>query len=119
MSAPRSRRGCHMTDMRSGASRAQRRAWTPPAPRSTSWCSATRAPARASPRRSSAAPARPLAGVEVAYYLIHSMEAPAADFAAAELRQAERFAAAAAKAGVRRVVYLGGLAPQVAALLPL
>ncbi len=31
-------------------------------------------------------------GVEVAYYLIHSMEGPAADFAAAELRQAERFA---------------------------
>ena len=35
-------------------------------------------------------------GVEVAYYLIHSMEGPAADFAAAELRQAERFATAAA-----------------------
>jgi uncharacterized protein YbjT (DUF2867 family) len=53
-----------------------------------------------------------LDGVEVAYYLIHSMEGPAADFAAAELLQAERFATAAAKAGVRRIVYLGGLVPQ-------
>jgi uncharacterized protein YbjT (DUF2867 family) len=51
-------------------------------------------------------------GVEVAYYLIHSMEGPAADFAAAELRQAERFATAAARAGVRRIVYLGGIVPQ-------
>src|SRR5262245_54814895 len=56
--------------------------------------------------------AKALAGVEVAYYLIHSMEGPAADFAATELRQAERFATAAAKAGVRRIIYLGGLTPQ-------
>jgi uncharacterized protein YbjT (DUF2867 family) len=56
--------------------------------------------------------AKALDGVEVAYYLIHSMEGPAADFAATELRQAERFATAAAKAGVRRIVYLGGLVPQ-------
>ncbi len=55
---------------------------------------------------------RALDGVEVAYYLIHSMEGPAADFAAAELRAAERFAGAAANAGVRRIVYLGGLVPQ-------
>jgi uncharacterized protein YbjT (DUF2867 family) len=52
-----------------------------------------------------------LAGVEVAYYLIHSMEGVAADFASAELRQAERFATAAARAGVRRIVYLGGIVP--------
>jgi uncharacterized protein YbjT (DUF2867 family) len=54
-----------------------------------------------------------LADVEVAYYLIHSME-PAVDddFAARELRAAEHFAAAAAAAGVRRIVYLGGLVPQ-------
>ena len=56
--------------------------------------------------------AKALDGVEVAYYLIHSMEGPAADFAAAELLQAERFATAAARAGVRRIVYLGGLVPQ-------
>ena len=55
-----------------------------------------------------------LAGTDVAYYLIHSMEpAPSGDpFAARELASAERFAAAAASAGVRRVVYLGGLVPR-------
>jgi uncharacterized protein YbjT (DUF2867 family) len=53
-----------------------------------------------------------LAGVEVAYYLIHSMEpAAAGGFAARERQAAERFAAAAAAAGVRRIVYLGGLVP--------
>jgi len=57
-----------------------------------------------------------LDGIDVAYYLIHSMEGPAPDFAATELRSAERFAAAAAKAGVRRIVYLGGLVPQDGAL---
>jgi uncharacterized protein YbjT (DUF2867 family) len=53
-----------------------------------------------------------LAGVEVAYYLIHSMETAAGTgFADVEARQAERFAAAAAAAGVKRIVYLGGLLP--------
>jgi len=53
-------------------------------------------------------------GVEVAYYLIHSMErAPsgAAPFAERERIAAERFAAAAAAARVGRIVYLGGLVP--------
>ena len=54
-----------------------------------------------------------LDGIEVAYYLIHSMEGAAAGaFAEQELRAADRFAAAASAAGVRRVVYLGGLVPQ-------
>lgn len=56
-----------------------------------------------------------LDGCSVAYYLVHSME-PATDgerdFAARDRRAAERFAIAAATAGVERVVYLGGLAPQ-------
>ncbi len=52
-----------------------------------------------------------LAGVDVAYYLIHSMEGPVAGFADNERRQAEAFAQAAAAAGVRRIVYLGGLLP--------
>jgi uncharacterized protein YbjT (DUF2867 family) len=56
--------------------------------------------------------AQALDGVRVAYYLIHSMEGPAdGAFPAQELQAAERFAAAAAAAGVRRIVYLGGLAP--------
>ncbi len=75
-----------------------------------------------------------LEGVEVAYFLIHSMEPPAAGasaarpapasapspgaaqpsagFRARELAAAERFAAAARDAGVRQVVYLGGLVPR-------
>jgi uncharacterized protein YbjT (DUF2867 family) len=55
-----------------------------------------------------------LDGVEVAYFLIHSMEtAPVANgtFAERDRRAAERFAEAARAAGVRRVVYLGGLVP--------
>jgi len=59
---------------------------------------------------------RALAGVEVAYYLIHSMErtagAAAAPFAVRERIAAENFAAAAARAGIRRIVYLGGLVPR-------
>jgi uncharacterized protein YbjT (DUF2867 family) len=58
-----------------------------------------------------------LAGADVAYYLIHSMEGAAAGaFAETELRSAERFAQAAATAGVRRVVYLGGIVPRDAPL---
>jgi uncharacterized protein YbjT (DUF2867 family) len=52
--------------------------------------------------------------VEVAYYLIHSMEPSASDdpFPARERASAQTFAAAAAAAGVRRIVYLGGLLPR-------
>ena len=49
-----------------------------------------------------------LRGVHTAYYLIHSMAA-SRDYAAADRRGAEAFAAAAREAGVRRIVYLGGL----------
>ncbi len=58
--------------------------------------------------------ARALEGVEVAYYLIHSMESDAnsTSFVERERRAAENFAAAAATAGVRRIVYLGGLVPR-------
>ncbi len=56
--------------------------------------------------------ARALDGVEVCYYLIHSME-PSADasFERRDRVAARQFAAAAAHAGVRRIVYLGGLLP--------
>ncbi|MEA2212885.1 MAG: hypothetical protein QOF83_2833 [Solirubrobacteraceae bacterium] len=53
-----------------------------------------------------------LDGVDVAYYLIHSMEASSdGPFAARERAGAERFAAAARAAGVSRIVYLGGPVP--------
>jgi uncharacterized protein YbjT (DUF2867 family) len=54
--------------------------------------------------------ARALEGVDVAYYLVHSMAA-GSDFAAIDRRAADNFARAAAQAGVRRIVYLGGLIP--------
>ncbi|MEV0381421.1 SDR family oxidoreductase [Nonomuraea sp. NPDC050643] len=51
-----------------------------------------------------------LEGVDVAYYLIHTMGG-SGQFAENDRRAAETFAAAAAQAGVRRIVYLGGLVP--------
>jgi uncharacterized protein YbjT (DUF2867 family) len=74
-----------------------------------------------------------LRDVEVAYYLIHSMESPRAgvgttalfpnsspptaslsyaSFPERERLSAENFAGAARRAGVRRIVYLGGLLPE-------
>jgi len=51
-----------------------------------------------------------LEGVEVAYYLVHSMgRGSDGDFAERDHRGAENFAAAAAACGVKRIVYLGGL----------
>ncbi len=50
-----------------------------------------------------------LDGVEVAYYLVHSMGKGGEDFEQRDRRAAETFGAAAARAGVRRVIYLGGL----------
>ena len=64
-----------------------------------------------------------LAGVELAYYLIHSMErssaSPAGPVAGASFAQrdhvaAENFAAAARAAKVSRLIYLGGLLPGAA-----
>jgi uncharacterized protein YbjT (DUF2867 family) len=50
-------------------------------------------------------------GVDVAYFLIHSMEGDATAFASRERRSARNFVAAAERAGVRRAVFLGGIAP--------
>ena len=54
-----------------------------------------------------------LEGCSTAYYLVHSME-PAAngDFAGRDRRMAEAFGDAAARAGVDRIVYLGGIVPE-------
>jgi uncharacterized protein YbjT (DUF2867 family) len=48
-----------------------------------------------------------LDGCDVAYYLVHALDS--ADFADRDARSARNFAAAAAVAGVRRIIYLGGL----------
>jgi uncharacterized protein YbjT (DUF2867 family) len=57
--------------------------------------------------------AQALDGIDVAYYLIHSMEPTAANssFASVEHLAARRFADAAVRAGVGRIVYLGGILP--------
>ena len=51
-----------------------------------------------------------LKDIDVAFYLVHSMAA-GSDFARLDIEAAKNFAAAAAEAGVKRVVYLGGLIP--------
>ncbi len=56
-----------------------------------------------------------LEGVETAYYLVHSMGA-GEDFARRDRSAAANFGAAAKAAGVRRIVYLGGLGDPSAAL---
>ncbi|MGO3886013.1 MAG: NmrA family NAD(P)-binding protein [Mycetocola sp.] len=50
-----------------------------------------------------------LRSVDVAYYLLHSMDH--SDFRGTELAQATAFGRAAAAAGVSRIVFLGGLVP--------
>ena len=53
---------------------------------------------------------RALEGIDVAYYLIHSMGSKG-DFAKRDREAAASFAAACAGAGVGRIIYLGGLQP--------
>jgi uncharacterized protein YbjT (DUF2867 family) len=60
---------------------------------------------------------RALTGVDVAYYLIHALGSGPA-FEAADRTAAETFAVRARSAGVRRIIYLGGLRPPGAGLSP-
>jgi uncharacterized protein YbjT (DUF2867 family) len=59
-----------------------------------------------------------LDGIDVAYFLIHSMERGDEAFAAREAASAAAFVAAAQRAGLRRVVYLGGIVPSGAHVSP-
>lgn len=61
-----------------------------------------------------AACAQALAGCEAALYLVHGI-GEGVDFRRREVEEAQVFAAAAGDAGVRRIVYLGGVAPAGAA----
>jgi uncharacterized protein YbjT (DUF2867 family) len=49
----------------------------------------------------------PLEGVEVAYYLVHSLDD--ADFERKDAEAARAFASAAAEQGVKQIIYMGGL----------
>ncbi len=53
-----------------------------------------------------------LAGCTTAYYLVHGMTSAQPGWEDEELRWAEDFAEAAGAAGLERIVYLGGVAPQ-------
>lgn len=53
-------------------------------------------------------------GVDTAYYLVHSM-AGGGDFASIDRAAARLFGAAARAAGVKHIIYLGGLLPKAAA----
>jgi uncharacterized protein YbjT (DUF2867 family) len=57
-----------------------------------------------------------LAGVDAAYYLVHSLDS--ADFEDMDADAARNFAGAARAAGVRQIVYLGGLGADGAQLSP-
>jgi uncharacterized protein YbjT (DUF2867 family) len=61
--------------------------------------------------------ARACAGVDVVYYLIHSL-ATGPEFEATDRRTAQVMAGAVREAGVGRLVYLGGLHPEDEALSP-
>lgn len=50
-----------------------------------------------------------LSGCDAAYYLIHGMEHAKSDFPERDRRAAKNFADAAERAGIKRIVYLGGL----------
>ena len=58
---------------------------------------------------------RALVGVQCAYYLVHSM-GRGSKFADVDRRAAETFARAAQRAGVRRIIYLGGLTDEASSL---
>jgi len=55
-----------------------------------------------------------LEGVDVAYYLVHSLDS--ADFENMDARAAQAFGEVAAEAGVRQIIYLGGLGAEGAEL---
>mgnify|MGYP002623047440 CR=1 FL=1 len=56
-------------------------------------------------------------GIDTAFYLVHSMGS-GSDFEQSDRQAAENFAAAARQAGVRRIIYLGGLGESQDGLSP-
>ncbi len=60
---------------------------------------------------------RALVGIRSAYYLVHSMDA-GPTFAEVDRRAAGNFARAAVRAGVRQIIYLGGLTGDSESLSP-
>ena len=50
-----------------------------------------------------------LTGCDAAFFLVHSMNSASAEYAKRDLQLATAFARASKRAGVRRIIYLGGL----------
>src|SRR5581483_6900987 len=50
-----------------------------------------------------------MSGCWAAYFLVHSMVSTTTRYAEADRQLADRFATAAARAGIARIIYLGGL----------
>lgn len=61
---------------------------------------------------------RAMDGCETAFYLIHSMNSASADFSATDRRAAHIMIEAADRAGLARIIYLGGLTPHDPMLSP-
>ncbi len=59
-----------------------------------------------------------LKNIDVVYYLIHSMSAGEHEFADKDMKAAENFASKAKQAGVKRIIYLGGLGSEEQDLSP-
>ena len=78
----------------------------------------TTVPARRSAATSSdpASLTEPLEGADVAVYLVHSLDSP--DFEQRDADAARAFGKAAASAGVRQIVYIGGLGSEDQELSP-
>jgi uncharacterized protein YbjT (DUF2867 family) len=57
-------------------------------------------------------------GIDVAYYLVHSMADGVSGFIERDYTAAENFAAAAQQASVKRIIYLGGLGERDKSLSP-
>ncbi len=57
-----------------------------------------------------------MSGIDVAYYLVHSLGVPGGKFAERDYEGAVNFARAAKDAGVKRIIYLGGLGDSSAEL---
>ena len=73
------------------------------------WATDPRVDIRQSDLENPSLDAHDLEDCQSAFYLVHSMTAAGASYAAQDLKLASNFAAAAGKAGVARIIYLGGL----------
>ena len=91
-----------------GERRARPPGLRPQLPPSSASCPTTRSRSRPATPSTEASLDRALRGVDAAYYLIHSLGAKG-NLEDLERRSAESFREACIEAGVKRVIYLGGL----------